>query len=245
MRRRLAFTLVELLVVIGIIAVLIALLLPALNKAREQARRTACLSNLHQLSVAYNLYSNDHRQWINGNDLGFYFDYSDYNPPYTPWPFVNTGKLMQKYLRTPEVWFCPDDPNRDDALRVIRAYLEAGTPPSGSFPDVQTAIWIPVFSYALPEWSVDAGGAGNGPRRSTYQHRALHNGFLSIYLSADSLPRRGPLLMERISTGTNVPPLHRSGINCMTRDGSGRFVAIKTLPATNVQWGTLVEQMAE
>jgi len=62
--RRGGFTLVELLVVIGIIAVLIALLLPALNRAREAARKTQCLSNLRQCAMAFLQYANDNRQKI-------------------------------------------------------------------------------------------------------------------------------------------------------------------------------------
>src|SRR5438105_476940 len=64
-RRAPAFTLIELLVVIAIIAILAALLLPALAKAKEKAKRTACLNNIKQVSLCF---------------LGYAYDFNDKFP---------------------------------------------------------------------------------------------------------------------------------------------------------------------
>jgi len=61
MRSRHAFTLVELLVVVAIIALLLAILTPTLGKARELAKRTLCMSNVRQQLIAYNSFANEYQ----------------------------------------------------------------------------------------------------------------------------------------------------------------------------------------
>jgi prepilin-type N-terminal cleavage/methylation domain-containing protein len=62
--RKSGFTLVELLVVIGIIAVLLSILLPSLGRARENAKRIQCMSNLRQLSLAFVMYCHENKDWF-------------------------------------------------------------------------------------------------------------------------------------------------------------------------------------
>src|SRR6476620_2394348 len=67
MKRKNAFTLIEILVVVGIIALLISILMPSLKRARAQARRTSCASNLHEVGLAMMSYlhdSHDHMPFI-------------------------------------------------------------------------------------------------------------------------------------------------------------------------------------
>jgi prepilin-type N-terminal cleavage/methylation domain-containing protein/prepilin-type processing-associated H-X9-DG protein len=68
MSRKNAFTLIELLVVIAIIAILMAILMPTLSRAREQGKRAACLNNVKQLALSWNLYADDFDgKIVNGN----------------------------------------------------------------------------------------------------------------------------------------------------------------------------------
>jgi prepilin-type N-terminal cleavage/methylation domain-containing protein/prepilin-type processing-associated H-X9-DG protein len=106
MTRR-AFTLIELLVVIAIIAILAALLFPVFARAREQARRAACTSNLKQIALAFRMYADDY-------DSAWPFLTERTSPSVAPRTF---GELQQEwfwlptqpYLKSMEVLHCPSD----------------------------------------------------------------------------------------------------------------------------------------
>jgi prepilin-type N-terminal cleavage/methylation domain-containing protein len=66
------FTLVELLVVVGIIAILISFLLPTLSSVRQQAKSTQCLSNVRQLGNSFSIYIADNRGWLFCQSVGLY-----------------------------------------------------------------------------------------------------------------------------------------------------------------------------
>jgi len=92
--KRHGFTLVELLVVIAIIGVLVALLLPAVQSAREAARRSKCINNLKQIAIATHNYENSFRT----------FPIGAYDCCYGTWllallPYIEQGSLYQQYVR--------------------------------------------------------------------------------------------------------------------------------------------------
>ncbi|HLH78704.1 MAG TPA: DUF1559 domain-containing protein [Chthonomonas sp.] len=103
-----AFTLIELLVVIAIIAILAAILFPVFAQAREDARKTSCVSNLKQLATGVLMYTQDYDETfpsVTGNG---------YPPqPGIPfgtdtWVYNDIVVIIQPYVKNFDVFFCPD-----------------------------------------------------------------------------------------------------------------------------------------
>lgn len=120
-----AFTLVELLTVIGIIAVLAAIIFPVFATARGKARQAACSSNLRQIGMATQMYAQDY-----DGQFPWAIDASDYAIP-AMWPaacrpFLDSLPLIHRleggsrgpgaldpYIKAPELWRCPGDTGFD------------------------------------------------------------------------------------------------------------------------------------
>lgn len=133
MRRR-AFTLIEVLVVVAIIALLVAILIPSLSRAREVSRRTVCMSNEHQLGLGWLIYANENKSsivnstahsnegstdgliapdpsWLSKHAPAWIKCVSWSTPP-DAWPesiqrqAIRKGALF-KYLRSEDMYHCP------------------------------------------------------------------------------------------------------------------------------------------
>lgn len=125
-RRQSAFTLIELLVVVAIIGVLVALLLPAVQAAREAARRIACTNNQRQLGLAAIHYEGTHDQFpswkteIAGHEASWAVPLLPYLEQNSLWREFREGRPTRVYLK---VFVCPSNPAESgDADRSPSAY---------------------------------------------------------------------------------------------------------------------------
>lgn len=95
--KRKAFTLIELLVVIAIIAILAAILFPVFARARENARRASCMSNLKQISLGFMMYTQDY-------DEHYPESFSPAQPDGT---YLSYFSVVTPYIKSTQVWQCP------------------------------------------------------------------------------------------------------------------------------------------
>jgi prepilin-type N-terminal cleavage/methylation domain-containing protein/prepilin-type processing-associated H-X9-DG protein len=115
-----AFTLIELLVVIAIIAILAAILFPVFAQARESARKTSCLSNVKEISLALTMYVQDYDErfpmWANSMTTGTpgwdpvpALGHPDPDCPDEVYHYTGWDKMVQPYVKNRQIFQCPDN----------------------------------------------------------------------------------------------------------------------------------------
>jgi prepilin-type N-terminal cleavage/methylation domain-containing protein/prepilin-type processing-associated H-X9-DG protein len=195
------FTLIELLVVIGVIAVLVAILLPTVGRARESARRAACLSNLRQVHQSFLLFADDYGGRV---PLGYRSGFKQFNSMIysgTSKKFCLFGALYQAGLmKQPEVFFCPSNEDTQNSLNTdVNPWPPASDPnrngwagyacrPDEELPDIEPTEKVP----------------RKMPRLADYNARA-------IFSDLTAQPAR-------------VERRHRDGVNALYGDGSASWV---------------------
>ncbi|HEY1686736.1 MAG TPA: prepilin-type N-terminal cleavage/methylation domain-containing protein [Tepidisphaeraceae bacterium] len=218
--KRAAFTLVELLVVIGIIALLIAMLLPAMNRAREQAKRTACLSNLHQIDLAYRIYASEHNDcypigWGGHEQFNYVID--DPRDATTPPTFMTYGVLYEAGLiKNPQVMYCP---SQTHPLASYNTPLNPWTNPLPSTPDGATVIRAAYSTRPTPEVIITGGAtAQQFPLMASWDPTnmpKLHN------------LKNCAVLSDCVSAASFVQLAHVTGVNVLYANGGARWIPLK------------------
>ena len=170
------FTLVELLVVIGIIALLISILLPALNRARQQAQRTQCLAHLSQLSKVYLIYGNDNKMcapigYWNGFWTGYMINTDTAGKTY---PIIGTLYQARLLPEPPMFLFCQSQPDERFQFNTP----QNNWPPPRKSP--AQYIRASYFTRPVVKWSGNAPVNNEWPRWNKLKDKAVFADVMAI-----------------------------------------------------------------
>jgi prepilin-type N-terminal cleavage/methylation domain-containing protein len=261
-RRRSGFTLIELLVVVAIIALLIAILLPSLARAKNQAKKTACASNMHQIGIALNTYGAEYENNL-PPETGRGFETYGYGTTstrhlYMRWGYANVAPYTFPNGRTdtthwrelicmdvgtvkdPRVFFCPGQSN------TTWMY----TKPASSTTDPYSFLG-PINAHSGYSYQLHLGGNPlmsptfvTGPQKLNV--KGQYNG--AAYTKLTSLPKDIWLMSDKIYDVISIPHAANAGSNGLFGDAHVEFGSnskIKTLatfpnPYSETQTYTLI-----
>lgn len=242
MRRR-AFTLVELLVVIGIIALFISILLPSLNRARDAAKKTVCLSNMRELGNSFRLYATAFKDAI---PIGYMaekqFSYvalwhDGGTGPFSFKPSQMGLLVLGNVAPTPKAFYCPseDDPqftfNSGKGGNAVNAWPYYNHPPR---PDVigpgRSHCRLGYNARPVANWPTNS--VGFPPSDSRFWIPELEpiqsNPSKKVYgLPRFSRLKNKAILADLIMYKPAVLRRHKDGVNVLYANGSAQWVPLK------------------
>lgn len=229
------FTLVELLVVVGIIAVLISFLLPALGRARESGYRVQCLSNLKNMYLGVALYNNMHQGKYPPPTISFGGAYS------SGWPQI---LIYSKCIGTSNDAVSQTGTSFDAAFRPMMSTLFRCPKSAGSY-DTNNVALTRTGSYAITTDLYDAASVNPvpiGTPAKYYRTTDVKSPGRFILLSENrDIPTSLHFTIDRptIATPTSFRRRHLEGGNFVYADGHGEWHAAKQFIDQMNTWGVV------
>jgi prepilin-type N-terminal cleavage/methylation domain-containing protein/prepilin-type processing-associated H-X9-DG protein len=232
--KRRAFTLVEMLVVIGIIGILVALLLPALSRARESARNAECKNNLRQFGIALQIFAENDKQGRYGTGA---FDFTRDGCPDT-WGWV--ASVVNTGAGRPGEMLCPSNPLRmpekyNDLLGKDTADGKDGAPASRLASGACVAFDTPTAPNFDP-----MNPAGNDTRAAYVAAQFLDKGYNTNYATSWYLARSavkvqpGANPIVAIDAGGMAVVQGRKGLSTTLGALTRRQVETSRIPSSNI-----------
>jgi len=244
-RVRRGFTLIELLVVIAIISILAAILFPVFARARENARRSSCQSNMKQIGLGLIQYSQDYDEMLTRSHYG-----TSANSPSTGtnWKWMDA---IYPYVKSEQIFTCPSDSSTTSKYTYVQPGGATSSGNLGSYAANSTRINIGAANQqigpardndnvslsALQEpvttlWVADMfndNAASGGPAWGNH-HRFIPTAFGGMTLNTTVSPRR---LVRTGGFSADIVERHLDTTNVLYTDGHVKAVKLDAIAKTN------------